>query len=69
MEVLPDNMTVIHESRTCRFHKLNPFKTYAGCTCSGSWALVKSVKQEEGLENKMRRSLHNLQSFTDQEHG
>lgn len=38
---------------TCDYHKRNPGKNYAGCTCSGSFAVV--VKPMEEWTDEERR--------------
>ena len=40
-----DEYTTKVDHRICAFHKRNPLKSYAGCTCSSSYSLVKKEAQ------------------------
>ena len=42
----PDDYKTVTTQHTCGFHKINPGKSWAGCTCSGSYGLVKKTTEE-----------------------
>lgn len=42
----PNDYKVVSFQHTCDFHKRNPGKSWAGCTCAGSHGLVKKPAEE-----------------------
>jgi hypothetical protein len=50
----PDAWMPISEHHTCLFHKDNPGKPFAGCTCSGMIG-HRPATEEERAENRRRR--------------
>ena len=44
----PDDYEVKTTSHTCDYHKRNPQnRNWPGCTCGGSYSLVKKIKQDD----------------------
>jgi hypothetical protein len=50
----PDATVVETTHTTCSYHKQNPGKPFAGCTCSSSYSHRKATPQEYS-ENRKRR--------------
>ncbi len=50
----PDEHITVTTHNVCSYHKSNPNKSYAGCTCISSYSLRKATRDEQA-ENKKRR--------------
>lgn len=37
----PDQFKVVVEHSTCHFHEEHPGRFFAGCTCKGSYSLIR----------------------------
>ena len=51
----PDEFKAVGSQHTCSFHKANPGKPYAGCTCSASWGSVRRPPEEVAAIKAERR--------------
>lgn len=49
-----DSQEVVVTHHTCDFHKKHPGKTYAGCTCSGSYSLRNKESAREGINEDVK---------------
>jgi hypothetical protein len=50
----PDRYEGFSTSHTCEFHKANPGKVWAGCTCSGTFG-TRKVNDEEYAKRRAER--------------
>jgi hypothetical protein len=51
----PDRYMVEIKSTTCPFHKANPGKPFAGCTCSTSYGQVERSPEEVAAIKRAKR--------------
>ena len=66
----PDDWKTVFESRTCDFHKRNPGKAFAGCTCMCSVGVLPITAEErelarEALEASIARSDEDVDAWAD----
>ena len=61
VEYNPEDYETVLTSHTCEYHKKHPGKTWAGCTCSGSYGL--RTKEEKSSEAVNRVDLERLKEL------
>ena len=63
----PAEWVTVTESTTCSYHRKNPGKTYASCTCSASWGQRRATP-EEYKEQKIAQLEKRAESLQEELH-